>query len=370
MALKIALLGDICLTGKFDLESNPEAYKQFDQIKSVLDGHDLVLANLESPLTNLGSSWVCKAIHIKSPPVNTRLLQHLGVSAVSLANNHIFDYGYQGHRSTIDALDAAGIGHFGTQGRQLALEKNNEKLLLGGYCCLSAHPSKASNRGVNTLNLPSFERFLDDARARGAFPVASVHWGDENIHYPREDHVHFARLMAAEHAYILHGHHPHVIQGVERNGSSLIAYSLGNFCTDEHTSQSIRNMTVRHTPGNQQCYLLSVTIENAEIIDHDVIPIEDVGDALVIQGQDAQNTIESYSACLGKSGTPYKRPLQAATITKVQNPSVPRRFSLPWFALRINYHFIGAFLKGLINRIRYQLYFSAVRQKAAEKGIA
>lgn len=370
MALKIALLGDICLTGKFDLESNPEAYKLFDQIKPLLDGHDLVIANLESPLTNLGSSWVCKAIHIKSPAINTRLLQYLGVSAVSLANNHTFDYGHQGHRSTLEALDAAGIRHFGTQGRQLALEKNREKLLLGGYCCLSAHPSKANKRGVNTLNLPSFERFIEDARAQDAFPVASIHWGDENIHYPREDHVRFARLMAAEHAYLLHGHHPHVIQGVERDGDSLIAYSLGNFCTDEHTSRSIRNMTVRHSPENQRSYLLSVMIENGKIIDHGVVPIADMGDALVIQGQAAHDTIASYSARLGTSGTPYKRPPQTPTITVGQGPAMPRRFSIPWFALRINYHFIGAFLKGLINRIRYQLYFSAIRHKADQNGIA
>lgn len=370
MALKIALLGDICLTGKFDLESNPEAYRQFDQIKSVLQEHDLVLANLESPLTDLASSRVCKAIHIKSPPVNTRLLQYLGVSAVSLANNHTFDYGHQGHLSTLEALEAAGIGYFGTQGTQVALEKNNEKLLLGGYCCLSAHPSEASNRGVNTLNLPSFKRFLDDARAQGAFPIASVHWGDENIHYPREDHVRFARLMATEHAFLLHGHHPHVIQGLERDGGSLIAYSLGNFCTDEHTSWSIRNMTVRHTPENQQSYLLSVTIENGKIIDHEVIPIADIGDTLVIQGQAAQHTIAAYSDHLGKPDMPYKRPQQEVPITQHQDPTTPPRFSLPWFALRINYHFIGAFLKGLINRIRYQVYFSAIRNKAAEKGIA
>ncbi len=66
MAVKIALLGDICLTGKFDLESNPEVYSQFEQIKSVLADYDFVLANLESPFTDQSSSRVCKAIHIKS----------------------------------------------------------------------------------------------------------------------------------------------------------------------------------------------------------------------------------------------------------------------------------------------------------------
>lgn len=369
MALKIALLGDICLTGKFDLELNPEAYRQFEKITPILQKHDLVLANLESPLTVLVSSRVCKAIHIKSPPVNTQLLQFLGVSAVSLANNHIFDYGEKGYLSTAEALEASGIRYFGTQGAQVTLEKKNEKLLLGGYCCLSAHPSEASYRGVNTLNLPRFKRFLDDARVQGAFPIASVHWGDENTHYPREDHVRFARLMSTENAYLLHGHHPHVIQGLERVGESLIAYSLGNFCTDEHTSWSVRNMTVRHTPENLQSYLLSVTIENGKIIAHEAIPIADVGDTLAIQGQAAQDTITTFSAHLGKFNMPYKRPQLEVSTTQPQDAAVLPRFSLPWFALRINYHFIGAFLKGLINRVRYQVYFSVIRNRAAEKDI-
>jgi gamma-polyglutamate biosynthesis protein CapA len=368
MAVKVALLGDICLTGKFNLASNPDAYRQFDQIRPILQEHDFVVANLESPLTDLASSRVCKAIHIKSPPINTHLLKYLGVSAVNLANNHIFDYGHAGHQSTLDALEAASIKYFGTQGRQIMLEKNNERLLVGGYCCLSAHPSKATSRGVNTLNLRDFKRFLNDATVHCAFPIASVHWGDENAHYPREDHVRFARLVASGHALLLHGHHPHVVQGLEKIGRSLIAYSLGNFCTDELTSWSIRNMTVRQTPDNQQSYLLSVTIEGGEVINHEIVPIADIGNALMVQGQSALNTIAAYSDYLGRPDLPYKRPLHAALIrAETQDMIGPLRFSLLWFARRINYHFIGAFLKGMVNRVRYHFYFLAIRNKSSEK---
>lgn len=369
MSLKIALLGDICLTGKFDLESNPEALKQLDQMKSILSGYDFVFANLESPFTEQTSSRVCKAIHIKSPPINTQILKYLGVGAVSLANNHTFDYGRQGYFSTIAALDAAGIGHFGVQGRHMAVEKNGECLLLGGFCCLSAHPSEANNRGVNTLNYASFKSFLDYAHVKNAFPIASVHWGDENIHFPSEDHVRFARLMAADHAFLLHGHHPHVIQGLERDGESLIAYSLGNFCTDEHTSWSVRNMKVRHTVENQQSYILGVVIENGKIITHEVIPIADTGDMLAIQGREAKSTIETYSLKLGDQFRPYQRPETTSSAVQVSNLKVPARFSLYWFLLRLNYHFVGAFLKGLMNRIKYKIYFSVVHARASEKGI-
>lgn len=364
--MKIALLGDICLTGKFDLESNPDAFRQFEQIKPILAEYDYIIANLESPFTDLVSSRVCKSIHIKSPPDNTRLLQYLGVTAVNLANNHVFDYGQQGYRSTIEALDAADIRYFGTQGQTTILEKNTERLILGGFCCLSAHPSQANNSGVNTLSYASFRGFLDMAHAQGAFPLASVHWGDENIHYPREDHVLFARLMALKHTFLLHGHHPHVVQGLERCDDTLIAYSLGNFCTDEHVSWSIRDMVVRHTPENQQSFLLGVTVENCKILGYEVIPITDMGDSLVIQDQEALDNIAAYSLQLS---SPYRRPRRAPATTPADELTTPTRFSMPWFLRRLNYHFIGAFLKGLINRYRYQAYFAKVRQKAADKGI-
>ena len=364
--MKIAFLGDICLTGKFDLESNPHAFQQFDQIRPKLTEYDFVLANLESPFTDQMSSRVCKAIHIKSPPVNTRLLQYLGVDAVSLANNHIFDYGRKGYELTLAALKAAGIDYFGTQGRTITLEKSNERLLLGGFCCLSAHPSEANSSGVNILNYSSFKHFLDAADQQRAFPVASVHWGDENIHYPSEDHVCFSRLMASESDFLLHGHHPHVIQGVESCNNSLIAYSLGNFCTDVHASQSIRGLKVRRSRENQQSYLLGVTLESGRILTHEIIPFEDTGDSLTVQGRAALDVITSYSMQLVKS---YQRPRQVQAVSATDDPNMPDRFSLSWILRRLNYHFIGAYLKGLVNRIRYRGYFSVIRQKAADKGV-
>jgi hypothetical protein len=362
LTLKIAFLGDICLTGKFDLMTNPEARSQFQQVKEVLARYDLVIANLESPLTEKNSSLVCKAIHIKSPSVNVSLLQYLGVNAVSLANNHIFDYGREGYEETVTALQTAGIEYFGTHGRQIILEKGQDRLMLGGFCCLSAHPSAANSQGVNVLKPESFMDFLASAHAQNAFPIASVHWGDENIHYPREDHVYLARMAAAKYGFLLHGHHPHVIQGLERCRGALIAYSLGNFCTDEHISRSIRNLTVRHTPENQQSYILGITMENGMIQSHEVIPIADAGDCLAIQGRAALDQILTYSAGLGAPDKSYRRLATRPNSSVPADPTASDRFSLPWFMQRMNYYFIGAFLKGIINRIRYRHYFFPLRK--------
>lgn len=352
--MKIALLGDICLTGKFDLESNPDALRQFDQVKPVLEDCDLVIGNLESPFTDKTSSLVCKAIHIKSPAVNTQLLKYLGVDAVSLANNHIFDYGRSGYLSTISALEEAGIGHFGTENRSLTLEKCGEKVRLGGFCCLSAHPSKANGRGVNTLSPSGLERFLEDARENRAFPIASIHWGDENLHFPREEHVRFIREMASRHDFLLHGHHPHVVHGLELCGNSLIAYSLGNFCTDQHASWSVRDLIVTHSEANLESFVLKVTIEEGSIRNHEIVPIADTGTRISLDNLAMHSKIREFSAALK---TPYSRPENLPETTP-RNTNAPARFSAAWLMRRLNYHFIGAYLKGVKNRIWYRHYFS------------
>jgi poly-gamma-glutamate synthesis protein (capsule biosynthesis protein) len=360
--MKIALLGDICLTGKFDLESNPEAFSQFDQVKSALEDCDLVVGNLESPFTNKASSLVCKAIHIKSPAINTRLLQYLGINAVSLANNHIFDYGHKGYRSTLAALEDAGIGYFGTENQTLTMEKAGEKVMFGGFCCLSTHPSKANDRGVNTLGPASFEGFLKAARTKGAFPVTSVHWGDENIHFPREEHVRFAREMALSYHYLLQGHHPHVVHGLESSGQSLLAYSLGNFCTDQHASWAVRDLTVIRSAANRESFILKVTIEDGQICNHEVLPIVDEGTSIIVNDSEVQSKIKTYSAALSD---PYSRPTRPV-VTAPRDSTEPARFSPTWLLRRLNYHFIGAYLKGIKNRIRYRFYFSKYSQSRVD----
>lgn len=362
--MKIALLGDICLTGRFDLKSNRDAYEVFEAIRSKLVEYDYVIANLESPFTDLDRSLVCKAIHIKSDPINIELLKYLGVDAVSLANNHIFDYGKHGYRSTVAALKEAGIGHFGTCGQTLQFEKGRERILLGGFCCLSAHPSRANSRGVNALRYSSVQKFFQRARGQNALPILSVHWGEENIHYPSEDHVRLARLLAKRQSYILHGHHPHVVQGVERYKESLLAYSLGNFCTDQHVSRSVKNMVVANSKSNRRSFILGVTIDGGKIVNSKIIPTIDNGRAIDIGGREELDQIDSFSAYLEFHQSLYQRPEPSNSSAYRVPRGSPPRYSILWFVNRMNYQFIGAVAKGIINRFRYKIYFSTIAKEA------
>ena len=114
--MKIAFLGDIALIEKYDLTKSPNIKNKLKDLSLILAEYDYVIGNLESPLTGVDKTMVCKSMHLKSPTVNVELLKFLHIDAVSLANNHSYDFGKKGLIETISTLDDSGIEWFGVNG--------------------------------------------------------------------------------------------------------------------------------------------------------------------------------------------------------------------------------------------------------------
>ena len=89
---KIALIEDLAFVGRYACQKNTSKY--FDEIKHLLNDCNFVIANLETPFTNSKKTNVLSSIHLKTNPINSALLSELNISAVNLANNHIFDFSW------------------------------------------------------------------------------------------------------------------------------------------------------------------------------------------------------------------------------------------------------------------------------------
>jgi hypothetical protein len=107
-------------------------------VRYVLDGADLALVNLECPFTERGEK-LTKNFNFRARPELVKILQNASVDVVTLANNHLMDYGPDGLKDTIDTLDAAGIQWFGAGPREkvarrpLVLKRNGVKIGFIGY---------------------------------------------------------------------------------------------------------------------------------------------------------------------------------------------------------------------------------------------
>lgn len=360
--MKIALLGDICLNGKFDLKNNPNAKVYFSEVAQYLERFDYVIANLETPLTDRDFTFTCKGLHLKSSTVSIGLLKHLHVNVVGLANNHIFDYGRGGYKDTVEALQKNNIYFYGVEGKQFFLKDEGNKVALGGYCCFSANPSVCNSRGVNPLMPESVVEKLVKNDGNGYLNIVSIHWGDENIHYPRIDHVLTARSFADRVPVIVHGHHTHVVQGVEDYKSSTIAYSLGNFCTDDVFSTAVKDLKVIQKKPNKESFIMALEIENNKIIQYEVIPIFDNGNKIEMGDPSIKEAVSVYSNALKRSPEEY----QKFRMKKMDDLSVSisKKKDFNWFARRLNYYFIGAVIKGMLSQNRYNKVMKIIQENS------
>lgn len=252
------LLGDSPISVGFGLHSRYPG-RSLESIlvhaREVLSGRDIVLGNLESPLTRVGvgtSRW--RRDQMRGDPAYASVLRDAGITALHVANNHALQHGRAGFDETIAALEEAGIACVGIAGDDTwcsrpvisnALGKTTVGIL--GYCW------RPRQYGTGSQRVPFAEGTPDDAiedivRLRGSCDavVVSLHWGEDFVDEPSHAEVATAHALVDAGAAIVVGHHPQVRRPVERYAGGIIAYSLGNFVADLLWLQAFRRGTVLH----------------------------------------------------------------------------------------------------------------------------
>lgn len=228
VTLTVSLTGD-CTLGtdeNFDYGSSLNAYYEsngsayfFQNVKSLFQADDLTIVNMEGTLTD-SDSREDKQFAFKAEASYADILTQGSVEAANLANNHSHDYGEGSYEDTKAALDAAGIVHFGYEDTAV-LDIKGVKVGLVGIYELADHMERADQVKEN----------ISRVKAEGAQLVIVVfHWGNETETIPDSNQTALGRLAIDEGADLVVGHHPHVLQGVEKYKGKFIAYSLGNFC--------------------------------------------------------------------------------------------------------------------------------------------
>ena len=245
-------------------------------VKSLLSGC-YVVGNLESPFSCKKKPWGAKSAYLYSEPENVEILKMIGVNAVTLANNHMFDYGKEGYELTKQILDEAGIEWFGAEGRELKIKKENNRIAFSGWCCYSTNPQgcvSLGEYGINEFDLGVVINCLSENDKEGWLNVTAVHAGIEHVNYPSNDLRKVAKMMAATAPFVFYGHHPHVAQPIEKIGDSVIAYSLGNFIFDDiYSKPTDKEPLIRLTEDNRSSFIMIVTIEKNIIKGYETFPI-------------------------------------------------------------------------------------------------
>lgn len=237
--ITFTFVGDVMMAGNVGRLVAEKGYDYpFQHVADRLRSADWTVANLETSVTERGTPEQ-KQYTYRTSPKALPAIKDAGIDVVSLANNHVLDYGREGFLDTLDHLQAAEIGYVGA-GRNEAeayrphfVETGGIRAAILGFSMVVPHVSwKAEGEQPGVAETYDYTRpvaAIEKAAEEADLVVVMVHWGEERNPYPNAKQKEMARRYIDAGADLVIGSHPHVLQGAERYKDRWIFYSLGNF---------------------------------------------------------------------------------------------------------------------------------------------
>jgi poly-gamma-glutamate capsule biosynthesis protein CapA/YwtB (metallophosphatase superfamily) len=257
--MRLVLLGDVMLGRLVNqrLRSATPAFPWGDTLP-VLAQADIRFANLECVLADRGTPQPGKVFHFRSDARNVAVLTAAGINVVSLANNHVLDYGAEAFRETLPALDRSGILHAGAgpdheTARRPTIRRVGQTAV-GFIAFTDNQPDwEAGPRLPGVYYVPVDEQARDytrvrellelvrRTRARTDLLVVSAHWGGNWGADVPPGHRHLGKTLVDAGADVVFGHSAHIFRGVEIHRGRPIIYSAGDFIDDYAVDAGERN---------------------------------------------------------------------------------------------------------------------------------
>ena len=251
----------------------------FQKVGARTRAADLFVANLECPFTDRGEK-IPKNFNFRARPDLVATLLAGGVDVVSLANNHLMDYGPEGLVDTRAALDAVKIRHFGA-GESLAEARRPAVVTVKGIRLAFLGYFFLGDRNIEPPQVialgdaPGVAGHFKDVAALRAMLVEDVrlarrkadlvipffHWGREGRSQIEPYQADLAHAAIGAGAAAVVGSHPHVLQGMEWYRGAPIFYSLGNFVFGGNWD-----------PRDKRTALVELTVTKERVVDARVIP--------------------------------------------------------------------------------------------------
>ena len=210
----------------------------FGATKAELAKGDINLANLESPVAAGGVEFTGKKFRFRAEPEVAFAIKKAGFNVVTLANNHSMDFGGKALAETMLNLKGVGIAWVGAgvtlaEARKAAIfDVKGKKVAFLGYSLTQPNEFYAASQRAGTV--PGYGKFFEAdiaaARREADYVIVSFHWGTEGSFQVKPYQRTAAHKAIAAGADVVIGHHPHVLQGVERYRKWCHILQSGQLC--------------------------------------------------------------------------------------------------------------------------------------------
>ena len=240
----ILFLGDTSFVEKAGKTNEEYPGYHIQNFENFLSASDYVIANLETPITELSDSpHIGKKVYIrKESPSKLTVYKENGIDIFSLANNHMMDYGEEGFLDTLKYLDDRGLKHFGADINEQSIEPFILNTRHKKIAMISAieHQTRLDRdfdfyateekTGVFSLNSDKLIDQIKNIKTNEPDTIVIVlpHWGI-NYRWKIERQNRKAEELINAGADLIIGHGAHMMQEIEFIDDKPVIYSIGDF---------------------------------------------------------------------------------------------------------------------------------------------
>lgn len=229
---------------------------------------DICFVNNEFQYSKRGTALI-KNYTFRGDPANVQVMQDLGVDIVSLANNHVYDFGEEALLDTMSTLTDAGIPYVGA-GKNLEEASatyyydldNFRVAFISGTRVEWEEQTKGATEtepGVfRTVDPSLLYQRVKEASCAADYVVVYMHWGQEAVTWQEEYQLEVGHGLIAAGADAVIGDHPHRVQGIEYYNGKPILYSLGNFWFNGMSMDTM--LAELHISGTADDYSVSLQL--------------------------------------------------------------------------------------------------------------
>ena len=260
--MNIFIAGDFC--PKFRIKGLLEEGKYAEvlgDVRKITEKADFSIVNFECPVTLGGEHPIDKkGPNLQCSERGIEAVKWAGFECVTLANNHLLDFGAKGVSNTLELCKKHGIETVGggmniEESSQILYKKISGKTLAIINCCEHEFSiATATTAGANPLNSVQQYYAIKEARTKADYVLVIVHGGHEHWQLPSIRMQDTYRFFVDAGADAVVNHHQHCFSGYEIYKEKPIFYGLGNFCFDKSNST--------HSIWNEG-YMIQLQLDNS-----------------------------------------------------------------------------------------------------------
>lgn len=278
----LSFTGDVSLADnwyiapKYDERGGINGVLGETMLKTMRDS-TLMVVNSEFTVSSRGTALPNKLYTFRAKPERLKIYDEMGVDLVSLANNHVYDYGREAFLDMLTAFNEYKIPYVGA-GKDIAEAKKPYFAKVGDFTIAFVAGTRAEKNVMTpqaTAETPGTFWCYDPAemielikslKDQADFIIPMIHFGRENSHTLEQAQMENARAYIDAGADVVVGHHAHVLQGVEIYKDKPIIYNLGNFLFNGEEIDTALFQIILNQDGQMDYYILPALQKDSKTI--------------------------------------------------------------------------------------------------------